>query len=98
MKCVVVQLNGLLSTMKICELSLSPPGGLVSPSGVFLSLLCDQGLHFASIKLCLALSRQGAKIKIPVVRCHYLLCLGPQLLNFKEKFRYPTEILLFINK
>ena len=34
---------------------LSPPGGLVSPSGGFLSLLCDQGLHFASIKLCLAL-------------------------------------------
>ena len=42
MKCVVVQLNGLLSTMKICELSLSPPGGLVSPSGGFVSLLCDQ--------------------------------------------------------
>ena len=58
---------------------LSPPGGSVSPSGGFSSLLCDQGLHFASIKLCLALSRQGAKIKIPVVRCHYLLCLGPQL-------------------
>jgi hypothetical protein len=29
--------------------------------------------YFASIKLCQALSRQGAKIKIPVVRCHYLL-------------------------
>ena len=52
---------------------LSPPGGLVSPSGGFLSLLCDQGLHFASIKLCLALSHQGAIIKIPVVRCHFLL-------------------------
>ena len=33
---------------------LSPPGGLVSPSGRFVSLLCDQGLHFASIKLCQA--------------------------------------------
>ena len=33
---------------------LSPPGGLVSPSGGFVSLLCDQGLHFASIKLCQA--------------------------------------------
>ena len=31
---------------------LSPPGGLVSPSGGVASLLCDQGLHFASIKLC----------------------------------------------
>ena len=30
---------------------LSPSGGLVSPSGGFLLLLCDQGLHFASIKL-----------------------------------------------
>ena len=60
---------------------LSPPGGLVSPSGGFLSLLCDQGLHFASIKLCLALSRQGAIIKIPVVRCHCLWCLGAQFLS-----------------
>ena len=58
---------------------LSPPGGLVSPSGGFLSLMCDQGLHFASIKLCLALSHQGAIIKIPVVRCHCLWCLGAQL-------------------
>ena len=33
---------------------LLPPGGLVSPSGGFVSLLCDQGLHFASIKLCQA--------------------------------------------
>ena len=85
MKCVVVQLNGLLSTMKICELSLSPPGGLVSPSGGFLSLLCDQGLHFALIKLCLALSHQGAIIKIPVVGCHYLLCSSAQL---AEKIYY----------
>ena len=30
---------------------LLPPGGLVSPSGGFVSLLCDQGLHFGSIKL-----------------------------------------------
>ena len=30
---------------------LLPPGGLVSFSGGFVSLLCDQGLHFASIKL-----------------------------------------------
>ena len=51
---------------------LSPPGGLVSPSGGFASLLFDQVGHFASIKLCLALSHQGAIIKIPVVRCHYL--------------------------
>ena len=57
---------------------LLPPGGLVSPSGGFLSLLFDQGLHFASIKLCLVLSRQGAIIKIPVVRCHCLWCLGAQ--------------------
>ena len=39
----------------------------------------DQVGHFASIKLCLALSHQGAIIKIPVVRCHYLWCLGAQL-------------------
>ena len=58
---------------------LSPSGGLVSPSGGFASLLFDQVEYFASIKLCQALSRQGATIKIPVVRCHYLLCLGPQL-------------------
>ena len=32
----------------------SPPGGLVSPSGGFVSLLCDQGLNFASILLCQA--------------------------------------------
>ena len=51
---------------------LSPPCGLVSPSGGFASLLFDQVRHFASIKLCLALSHQGAIIKIPVVRCHYL--------------------------
>ena len=52
---------------------LSPSGGLVSPSGGFASLFFDQVGYFASIKLC-----QGAIIKIPVVRCHYLLCLGPQ--------------------
>ena len=57
---------------------LSPSGGLVSPSGGFASLLFDQVKYFASIKLCQALSRQGAKIKIPVVRCHYLLCLSAQ--------------------
>ena len=57
---------------------LSAPGGFVSLSGGFSSLLFDQVGHFASIKLCLALSRQGAEIKIPVVRCHCLLCLGPQ--------------------
>ena len=27
---------------------LQGPGGLESPSGGFVSLLCDQGLHFAS--------------------------------------------------
>ena len=58
---------------------LSPSGGLVSPSGGFASLLFDQVEYFASIKLCQALSRQGAIIKISVVRCHYLLCLGAQL-------------------
>ena len=52
---------------------LSPSGGLVSPSGGFASLLFDQVGYFASIKLCQALSHQGAMIKIPVVRCHYLL-------------------------
>ena len=58
---------------------LSPSGGLVSSSGGFALLLFDQVEYFASIKLCQALSRQGATIKIPVVGCHYLLCLGPQL-------------------
>ena len=58
---------------------LSPSGGLVSPSGGFASLLFDQVGYFASIKLCQALSRQGAIIKIPVVRCHYLLCSSAQL-------------------
>ena len=33
---------------------LLPPGGLVSPSGGFASLLFDQVLHFASIILCQA--------------------------------------------
>jgi uncharacterized protein YjbI with pentapeptide repeats len=33
---------------------LSPPGGLVSPSAGFASLLFDQVLHFASIILCQA--------------------------------------------
>ena len=59
---------------------LSPSGGLVSPSGGFASLFFDQVGYFASIKLCQALSRQGAIIKIPVVRCHYLLCSSAQLL------------------
>jgi hypothetical protein len=53
---------------------LSPSGGLVSPSGGFALLFFDQVEYFASIKLCQALSRQGAKIKISAVRCHYLLC------------------------
>ena len=48
------------------------PGGLVSPSGGFVSLVCDQGLHFASIKLCQA-------SWIPVIRCHYLVYLAAQL-------------------
>ena len=54
------------------------PSGLVSPSGGFASLFFDQVEYFASIKLCQALSRQGATIKIPVVRCHYLLCSSAQ--------------------
>ena len=58
---------------------LSPSGGLVSPSGGFASLFFDQVEYFASIKLCQALSRQGAIIKIPVARCHYLLCSSAQL-------------------
>ena len=58
---------------------LSPSGGLVSPSGGFASLFFDQVEYFASIKLCQALSRQGAKIKISAVRCHYLLCSTAQL-------------------
>ena len=57
---------------------LSPSGGLVPPSGGFASLFFDQVEYFASIKLCQALSRQVAKIKIPVVRCHYLLCSSAQ--------------------
>ena len=57
---------------------LSPSDGLVSPSGGFASLFFDQVGYFASIKLCHALSRQGAIIKIPVVRCHYLLCSSAQ--------------------
>ena len=61
---------------------LSPSGGLVSPSGGFASLFFDQVGYFASIKLCQALlSHQGAIIKIPVVRCHYLLCLSTQYFN-----------------
>ena len=52
---------------------LSPSGGSVSPHGGFASLLFDQVEYFASIKLCQALSRQGAIIKTPVVRCHYLV-------------------------
>ena len=51
---------------------LSPSSGSVSPSGGFASLLFDQVEYFGSIKLCQALNRQGAIIKIPVVRCHYL--------------------------
>ena len=70
--------NKIIELLNNNSHGLSPSGGLVSPSGGFVSLLCDQGLHFASIKLCLALSHQGAKIKIPVVRCHYLLCLTRQ--------------------
>ena len=37
-------------THEVCCLAahgLSPPGGLVSPSGRFVSFLFDQGLHFA---------------------------------------------------
>ena len=53
-------LNYLINEYSFIELlnnnshGLSPPGGLVSPSGGFVSILCDQGLHFASIKLCQA--------------------------------------------
>ena len=64
----------------------SPSGGLVSPSGGIALLLFDQVGYFASIKLCQALSRQGAIIKIPVVRCHCLLCLARQctLLQYRK--------------
>ena len=57
---------------------LSPSGGLVFLSGGFALLFFDQVKYFASIKLCQALSRQGAKIKISAVRCHYLLCSARQ--------------------
>ena len=67
---------------------LSPSGGLVSPSGGFASLLFDQVRYFASIKLCQALSRQGDIIKIPVVRCHYLLCSSAQLSLCAEGGRF----------
>jgi hypothetical protein len=59
---------------------LSPPGGLVSHSGGFASLLFDQGvpyysyyhladLHFALIRLCLALL---FIISIAVAQLHFL--------------------------
>ena len=54
-----------------------------SPSDGFAWLLFDQVGYYASIKLCQALSRQGAIFQIPVVRCHYLLCLGAQWLRFQ---------------
>ena len=72
----------LLSCWTTILMDYRPLVALVSPSGGFLSLLCDQGLHFASIKLCLALSHQGAIIKIPVIRCHCLWCLGAQYIFF----------------
>ena len=74
---------------------LSPPGGLVSPSDGFASLLFDQVEHFASIKLCLVLSHQGAIIKIPVFRCHCLLCLGAQL---EDENRVPFEHYNYIDR
>ena len=82
---------------------LSPSGGLVSPSGGFASLFFDQVGYFASIKLCQALSRQGAIIKIPVVRCHYLLCSSAQLLQvlilFQLRFlKEPSQIQMLIRK
>ena len=80
----IVQTKYLIELLNNNSHGLSPPGGLVSPSGGFLSLLCDQGLHFVSIKLCLALSHQGAIIKISVVRCYYLWCLGAQCLIIFE--------------
>jgi hypothetical protein len=61
-------------------------GGLVSPSGEFASLFFDQVGYFASIKLCQALSRQGAKIKIPAVRCHYLLWSSAQCFDWWENW------------
>ena len=42
---------------------LSPSGGLVSPSGGFALFFFDQVEYFASIKLCQAIGRQGAKIE-----------------------------------
>ena len=73
---IVIQISIELMINKIH--GLSPSGGLVSPSGGFASLFFDQVEYFASIKLCQALSRQGAKIKISAVRCHYLLCSARQ--------------------
>ena len=63
---------------------LLPSGGLVSPSGGFASLFFDQVGYFASIKLCEALSRQGVVIKIPVIRCHYLLCSSAQFIRSEK--------------
>ena len=82
---------------------LSPSGGLVSPSGGFASLFFDQVGYFASIKLCQALSRQGAIIKIPVVRCHYLLCSSAQFFNlqslkFSKLRRFQTKNCLSCTK
>ena len=75
---------------------LLPSGGLVSPSGGFASLLFDQVGHFASIKLCLALSHQGAKIKIPVVRCPCLWCLGAQF-KFAVDWRFFYKVWITLN-
>ena len=59
-----------------CKLhGLSPPGGLMSPRGKFVSLLCDQGLHFASIKLCQVFLGCDT---VSVVRRRYLCCFTPQ--------------------
>ena len=71
-KLIFIGKNSIIELLNNNSHESSPPGALVSPSGGFLSLLCDQGLHFASIKLCLALRHQGAITKISVVRCHFL--------------------------
>ena len=62
----------------------------------------DQVECFASIKLCQALTRQGAIIKIPVVRFPYLWCLGAQYVVFAFfvlfALNYNTYLLFNKNK
>ena len=53
-KMAAIFLDSAIELLNNNSHGLAPPGGLVSPSGGCVSILCDQGLHFASIKLCQA--------------------------------------------